>query len=55
MGQDVGMANQIAEQCLRHWLYLKKISILIWKGQERASLSGIQPAIDEATQLLGVG
>ncbi len=26
--QDVGMANQIAEQCLRHWLYLKKISIL---------------------------
>ena len=27
MRQDVGMANQIAEQCLRHWLYLKKILI----------------------------
>ena len=52
MRQDVGMANQIAEQCLCHWL---KISILTWKGQERASLSGIQPAIDEATQLFGVG
>ena len=26
--QDVGVANQIAEQCLRHWLYLKKIGIL---------------------------
>ena len=26
--QDVDVANQIAEQCLCHWLYLKKISIL---------------------------
>ena len=24
MRQDVGMANQIAEQCLHHWLYFEK-------------------------------
>ena len=34
--QDLDVANQIAEQCLRHGHAWKKIAIVTWRSQERA-------------------
>ena len=54
--QDLGVTNQIAERCLHHGLYKDcDTNLKGLRERERASPSGIQPAIDEATHPLGVG